>query len=154
MNNGTIDLQRNGFIATLVINRPAKLNALTPEMLEQLLAHCHTLETDSEIRVVLLTSASEKAFCVGADIHRWTSLSALDMWRNWIRRGHQAFDALAQLPQPVIALLHGLAYGGGLERSTNGTTRNRAGDSAWLVRNAAADGTAWALTGERTGIYR
>ncbi|MFQ9948672.1 MAG: hypothetical protein ACLRXB_01295 [Escherichia coli] len=29
------------------------------------------------------------------------------MWRNWIRRGHQAFDALAQLPQPVIALLHG-----------------------------------------------
>lgn len=79
MNNGTIDLQRNGFIATLVINRPAKLNALTPEMLEQLLAHCHTLETDSEIRVVLLTSASEKAFCVGADIHRWTSLSALDM---------------------------------------------------------------------------
>ncbi len=103
MNNGTIDLQRNGFIATLVINRPAKLNALTPEMLEQLLAHCHTLETDSEIRVVLLTSASEKAFCVGADIHRWTSLSALDMWRNcpldmwrnWIRRGHQAFDALA-----------------------------------------------------------
>ncbi len=113
MNNGTIDLQRNGFIATLVINRPAKLNALTPEMLEQLLAHCHTLETDSEIRVVLLTSASEKAFCVGADIHRWTSLSALDMWRNWIRRGHQAFDALAQLPQPVIALLHGLAYGGG-----------------------------------------
>ncbi|WP_265100426.1 enoyl-CoA hydratase/isomerase family protein [Escherichia coli] len=82
MNNGTIDLQRNGFIATLVINRPAKLNALTPEMLEQLLAHCHTLETDSEIRVVLLTSASEKAFCVGADIHRWTSLSALDMWRT------------------------------------------------------------------------
>ena len=61
MNNGTIDLQRNGFIATLVINRPAKLNALTPEMLEQLLAHCHTLETDSEIRVVLLTSASEKS---------------------------------------------------------------------------------------------
>ena len=72
MNNGTIDLQRNGFIATLVINRPAKLNALTPEMLEQLLAHCHTLETDSEIRVVLLTSASEKAFCVGADIHQRT----------------------------------------------------------------------------------
>lgn len=62
MNNGTIDLQRNGFIATLVINRPAKLNALTPEMLEQLLTHCHTLETDSEIRVVLLTSASEKRF--------------------------------------------------------------------------------------------
>lgn len=123
MSNGTIDLLRNNFVATLVINRPAKLNALTPEMLEQLLTHCHTLETDSEIRVVLLTSASEKAFCVGADIHRWSSLSALDMWRNWIRRGHQAFDALAQLPQPVIALMHGLAYGGGLELAATADIR-------------------------------
>lgn len=115
MNNGSIDLHRDGFIATLMINRPEKLNALTPEMLEQLKAHCQRLEVDKDIRVVLLTSACPKAFCVGADIHRWTSLSALDMWRSWIRRGHQAFDALAQLPQPVIALLHGLAYGGGLE---------------------------------------
>lgn len=115
MSNGTIDLQRDGFVATLTVNRPTKLNALTPEMLEQLLAHCRTIETDAEIRVVLLTSACEKAFCVGADIHRWTSLSPLDMWRSWIRLGHQAFDALAQLPQPVIALIQGLAYGGGLE---------------------------------------
>lgn len=60
MNNGTIDLQRNGFIATLVINRPAKLNALTPEMLEQLLAHCHTLETDSEINCI----SNSFIFCV------------------------------------------------------------------------------------------
>lgn len=115
MNNGTIDLHRDGYVATLIINRPTKLNALTPEMLEQLLVHCCTIEMDAEIRVVLLTSACEKAFCVGADIHRWTALSPLDMWRSWIRRGHQAFDALAQLPQPVIALIHGLAYGGGLE---------------------------------------
>lgn len=115
MNNGTIDLYRDGYIAILTVNRPAKLNALTPEMLEQLLSHCRAIETDADIRVVLLTSASEKAFCVGADIHRWASLSPLDMWRSWIRLGHQAFDALAQLPQPVIALIHGLAYGGGLE---------------------------------------
>lgn len=45
------------------------------------------------------------------------------MWRNWIRRGHQAFDALAQLPQPVIALLHGTAYGGGLELAATADIR-------------------------------
>ena len=70
MNNGTIDLQRNGFIATSAINRQAKLNALTPEMLEQLLAQCHTWETDSEIRVRLLPGASEKGFRVGGDKHQ------------------------------------------------------------------------------------
>ncbi|SQI33820.1 Probable enoyl-CoA hydratase echA8 [Leminorella richardii] len=129
MSNGSIDLSRDGFIATLTINRPEKMNALTPEMLEQLKAHCLQLETDRDVRVVLLTSACPKAFCVGADIHRWTSLTALDMWRSWIRRGHQAFDALAQLPQPVIALLHGLAYGGGLELAAAADIRLASSDA-------------------------
>ena len=53
MNNGTIDLQRNGFIATLVINRPAKLNALTPEMLVHLAAQ---LEEDDPLLLTMLDS--------------------------------------------------------------------------------------------------
>lgn len=166
MSNGSIDLSRDGFIATLTINRPEKMNALTPEMLEQLKAHCLQLETDRDVRVVLLTSACPKAFCVGADIHRWTSLTALDMWRSWIRRGHQAFDALAQLPQPVIALLHGLAYGGGLElaaaadirlheqRCAHGDAGNWAGNRSGLVRHSAVNVAAGPIAGERDGIYR
>jgi len=115
MSNGSIDLEISGHIATLLINRPEKLNALTPEMLEALSQHCRRLEISTDVRVVLLKSASPKVFCVGADITRWNSLTPLDMWRSWIRRGHQVFDALAGLPQPVIALMNGLAYGGGLE---------------------------------------
>lgn len=115
MSNGSISLEINGHVATLLLNRPEKLNALTPEMLEELAGHCRTLENSSNVRVVLLKSASAKVFCVGADITRWNALMPLDMWRSWIRRGHQVFDALAELPQPVIALMNGLSYGGGLE---------------------------------------
>ena len=109
-----IDLEINGALATLTLNRPDKLNALTFEMLNDLEAHCATLENNHEVRVVLLR-AEGKAFCVGADIHAWTALTPLEMYSRWIQTGHRAFDRLAALPQPVIALLQGYTFGGGLE---------------------------------------
>ncbi|MEQ9032946.1 MAG: enoyl-CoA hydratase-related protein, partial [Aggregatilineales bacterium] len=59
--------------------------------------------------------AGDKAFCVGADITAWMALEPLDMWRHWIIRGHRVFDRLYHLRQPVIALLNGYTFGGGLE---------------------------------------
>ena len=108
-------LQMEGMIGRITLNRPEKLNALDPEMLNQLEVAATTLETSSEVRVVIIDSSSERAFCVGADIRAWTALSPLEMWSTWNRRGHQVFDRLAQLRQPVIALLRGFAFGGGLE---------------------------------------
>jgi enoyl-CoA hydratase len=108
-------LQMEGMIGRITLNRPEKLNALDPEMLAQLEVAANILETSSEVRVVIIDSASERAFCVGADIRAWTALSPLEMWSTWNRRGHQVFDRLAQLRQPVIALLQGFAFGGGLE---------------------------------------
>src|SRR6218665_2167804 len=67
------------------------------------------------VGVVILTGGGERAFCVGADIHAWAALQPLDMWRRWVRRGHQVFDQWARLRQPVIAALNGHAFGGGLE---------------------------------------
>ena len=103
-----------GQIATLTLNRPDKLNALTMDMLDELEAHLLALARDKEVRVVLL-KAEGRAFCVGADIHTWTSLEPLEMWRVWTRRGHEVFGRLAALPQPVIAVIQGYAFGGGLE---------------------------------------
>lgn len=108
-------LQIDGMIGRIILNRPEKLNALDMEMLAQLQTAADTLESSSQVRVVILDSASDRAFCVGADIQAWTALSPLEMWSSWTRRGHQVFDRLAQLRQPVIALLRGFAFGGGLE---------------------------------------
>ena len=108
-------LQLDGMIGRIILNRSEKLNALDLEMLAQLQAAVDTLESSSQVRVVILDSASDRAFCVGADIQAWTACSPLEMWSSWTRRGHQVFDRLAHLRQPLIALLRGFAFGGGLE---------------------------------------
>lgn len=105
----------DGHIAIVTLAREAKLNALTPAMLDDLEAIARGLEADQQVRVVLLTGAGGKAFCVGADINEWAALQPLDMWRRWVRRSHQVFDQWARLRQPVIAAVNGHAFGGGLE---------------------------------------
>jgi enoyl-CoA hydratase/carnithine racemase len=105
-----------GKVATLTLNRPDKLNALSPEMLVELEAAIQHIDRGSDdVRVVILTAAGERAFCVGADINAWGALEPVDMWRRWIRDGHRIFNALAGLRQPVIAALNGYTFGGGLE---------------------------------------
>ena len=102
-------------LATITLNRPEKLNAIDPEMLALLEDACVRLEHEQDVRVVLLTGAGERAFSVGADINAWSSLDPLQMWRWWVRDGHRVFARIARLRQPVIAMLNGYTFGGGLE---------------------------------------
>lgn len=110
-----IQIETRGAIAIVRLNRPEKLNALTPSMLDQLEAAAASLESDPALRAVVLTGAGERAFCVGADINEWAALAPLDMWRVWVTRGHRIFDRWASLRLPVIAAINGPALGGGLE---------------------------------------
>lgn len=115
MTMSLVSLNVDQHLAFVTLNRPEKLNALTPEMLSQLEEACIRLEQDSFVRVVILTGAGDRAFCVGADINAWSTLEPLAMWRLWIRHGHRIFNRFANLPQPVIAMLNGYTLGGGLE---------------------------------------
>ena len=108
-----IALTLNNGIARLRLNRPEKLNALDAEMVGELALRCREIER-SDARVVIL-SGEGKAFCAGGDIEAWSGESAEAFGRHWVRDGHAAFDALARLRQPVIAVLDGHALGGGLE---------------------------------------
>ncbi|MBY6202586.1 enoyl-CoA hydratase/isomerase family protein [Maritalea mobilis] len=105
----------DGPIARIVIDNPAKLNAFTVEMLNQLEAHCATLERDLSVRGVILCSEGGRAFCAGADIKAWAALSPTDFARLWVREGHRVFDRLARLSKPTIAVIQAHAFGGGLE---------------------------------------
>lgn len=107
-------LERDGNVAIITLARPDKLNALTPEMLNALKEITRRLESDDALRALVLTGEG-KAFCVGADINEWSSLNALDMWRHWVRMGHDVFDGMNQLRIPVITAFNGHALGGGLE---------------------------------------
>jgi enoyl-CoA hydratase len=110
-----IRLERDGPVARLTIDRTDKHNALDYPMVLALEAAAHAIERMPGVRVAILTGAGEKSFCGGGDIAAWSSLSPTDFAMDWVRHGHRAFDALARLRQPLIAVLNGHALGGGLE---------------------------------------
>lgn len=113
--SGSVDLRAEGPIGVITLDRPQKLNALTPEMLDQLERVVAMIDADPDMRVVVVESAGDRAFCAGADIERFAQLDSVGMWATWTRRGHQVLDRLATLRQPTIAAIDGHAYGGGLE---------------------------------------
>ena len=110
-----VHLMMDGRVAEMRLDNPAKLNALTPEMLDQIAAHCDRLERERQVVAVLVTATGRRAFCTGADINAWAGLAPADFARHWVRAGHRVFDRLARLSRPTIAVLEGPAYGGGLE---------------------------------------
>ncbi len=109
-----VELTFDGPIARIALRRPEKLNALDRAMIDALIDAARAIEASREARVAIL-SAEGKAFCAGGDIAAWGGLPALEMWRDWTRAGHRAFEALARLRTPLIVALSGHAFGGGLE---------------------------------------
>jgi enoyl-CoA hydratase len=98
----------------ITLNRPEKGNALTLEMLAELRELIRTIHSDRDVRVVILRGAG-KFFCTGGDIKDWGAMSPNEMAEDWILPGIEVFSALAALPQPVIAVMQGHTFGGGLE---------------------------------------
>ncbi|WP_423066488.1 enoyl-CoA hydratase/isomerase family protein [Devosia sp. CN2-171] len=102
---------RDGFVGTITINRPEKLNAMTPEMAAALVAAVTEFNADDGIRCVILTGAGEKAFSAGSDIR---TLDDYDTAWNFRNRPDYC-DAIRALLKPSIAAVNGYAFGGGLE---------------------------------------
>ncbi len=109
-----VELTFEGPLALIALKRADKLNALDSAMVEALAEAARLIDASRDCRVAILTGEG-KAFCAGGDIAAWGGLPALDMWRDWTRAGHRAFEALARLRPPLIAALTGHAFGGGLE---------------------------------------
>jgi len=109
-----VHLAFEGPLARLTLKRADKLNALDRAMIDGLAEAARAIDASAETRVAIL-SGEGKAFCAGGDIAAWGGLPPLEMWRDWTRAGHRAFEALARLRVPLIAALTGHAFGGGLE---------------------------------------
>src|SRR5437762_11589951 len=115
MNLGTVTYAAQDGIARDVLNRPDQMNAISPDLLQDLGRVCAVDAGDATIRVLTLT-ASGRAFCAGADLKAVKELSPDRVkWAGFMRRWHGVFDRIEALPVPVIAGVHGLALAGGLE---------------------------------------
>lgn len=103
-----------GSVAHITLDRPNKLNALTPAMLATMEERIHEVNANAAIKAMVI-SGRGRCFSVGADINIWSNLTHEEFRTGWIADGHRAMNAVAQCRVPVIAAIHGMAFGGGLE---------------------------------------
>ena len=101
-------------VAIITLNRPHADNAITTELAAQLIEVLETIAARSSVRVAILTGAGDRAFSVGGDLYQRKDMTK----EQWLRQ-RQVFDrvlyTLRQLRRPIIAAVHGMAYGGGCE---------------------------------------
>ena len=115
-------LERDGAVATVTVNRPAVLNAMSLETLDELRRVMESLGRDETVRVVVITGAGEKAFIAGAEINELARQTPTG-GRDHAVKGQEVFDVIEQLGKPVIAALNGYALGGGCELAMACTLR-------------------------------
>lgn len=109
----TIDIADG--IARVALNRPAQMNAISPELLDALDRACETIEKHDDARVVTLTG-NGRIFCAGADLKVVQErVPDPGRWKEFMAQWRRVFDRVERLPRPVIAGVHGLALAGGLE---------------------------------------
>ena len=127
-------------IADVRLNRPEKLNALDGAMFDALVQTGQRLAADRTVRAVVL-SGEGRAFCAGLDFMSFFAGQGADGGRNLLARDAGAVANYAQraawvwttLPMPVIAAVHGVTYGGGLQIALGADIRYATPDSQWSV---------------------
>ena len=104
-------VERDGPVAVVTLNRPDQLNALSDELMEQLITALVDLDRDDDVRCIVL-GGSERAFAAGADIAELAKSSAIDLY---YQRRVERWDAIAGLWTPLVAAVSGYCLGGGFE---------------------------------------
>ena len=103
--------ERDGAVAVVTLNRPDALNALSDELMEQLVSTLQELDRDEEVRCIVL-AGNDKAFAAGADIAELARSSAIDLY---YQRRIERWDAIRALWTPLVAAVSGYCLGGGCE---------------------------------------
>lgn len=109
-------VERDGAIATVVLNRPAKLNALSRASWSELGARMRELSADADLRCVILRGSGTKAFGAGADIAEFPEVRAdATQGKVYGELIASTMEAIGNCTHPTIAMIHGVCVGGGLE---------------------------------------
>ncbi|KJZ63394.1 enoyl-CoA hydratase-related protein [Pseudomonas fluorescens] len=112
----TVLIDRQDSLATVTLSHPGKMNALTLSMWQDLGDVMTELSADATVRCVVLRGADEQAFAAGADVSEFPTVRAnAAQARVYADITSRAMRAVADCPHPVIAMIHGVCVGGGLE---------------------------------------
>ena len=103
--------QENG-VVTLTLNRPKQFNALSGEMLSKLQHELDSIATNEDIRLVILQGAG-KVFCAGHDLKEMISKRKEEYYRTLLLKCNKMMMTLNQMPQSIIAKVHGIATSAG-----------------------------------------
>jgi enoyl-CoA hydratase len=107
---------RDGGIVTVTLSNPERMNALSRPMWERVTAVFAGLDADESVRCIVVRGTGEKAFAAGADIAEFaTERANIDQARVYGAVIQNAMDAVAHCRHPVVAMIHGVCVGGGLE---------------------------------------
>ncbi len=113
MNYDTILVTHRGPTAVIALNRPDKLNAMSMMLKAEVVRALHELDTDEHTRTIVLTGSGDKAFTAGADIHEFQGRTAMEQWRMY--EHGTLYDAIDRAAKPILAMINGYCFGGGLE---------------------------------------
>lgn len=106
--------ERRGQVTILILNRPEVMNSFNFAMLRELKERAEAVRSDSQVRVVIVTGAGDKAFCAGADLKERATYSEGQV-REFIHTIRDLFTFIEAMDKPVIAAVNGIALGGGTE---------------------------------------
>jgi len=109
-----VTIVRGGAIGGLVFDHEARRNAMTIDMWRAVPERCAELADDPSVRVVVLRGAGEQAFVAGADISQFQTERTSSGASSYSDTTDAAYSAIAELPKPTLAMLHGFCIGGGL----------------------------------------
>jgi enoyl-CoA hydratase/carnithine racemase len=107
-------LERDGGLAILVLDNPARLKALTSGLWASVPRLIGEAEADAAVRVIVIKGAGGKAFSAGADISEFDTARAGDAVQIYDALNHAAFEALLGARKPTVAMIEGFCLGGGL----------------------------------------
>jgi enoyl-CoA hydratase len=114
--SGQVLLQRDGAIATITLDNPTRMNAMSRAMWEAVGANFTALSADDSVRCVVIRGTGTKAFAAGADIAEFERERAnFEVARDYGYAIQKTMDAIRDCRHPVVAMIHGVCVGGGLE---------------------------------------
>ena len=117
--DGAVSVSMRGTVAELLLDRPAKHNAITPAMAAAIADTARSLDADDAVRVVLVRGAGERAFCAGSDLNSLAAYPSSWHFRNRVEYA----TAIRTIRKPVIAALQGWTLGGGAEMALSADLR-------------------------------